>query len=203
MLFRQFSRESLAPALPEVCAHCGQVILRRPDCTCSPPGYPMVIHSLEPSVNPVAQPRFIEQVIDPKGHFCCNSGFPGRSSVGLARGRAHRSQVAAELFAQLKPSDRSHHSSSPRSSASRRLTAQVGGVVSPAATAAGAGAAVSQPRLVSRSPPRSSIMKRTYQASKVRRARTHGFLVRMKTRGGRGCGWRHDPANLRREATAG
>jgi large subunit ribosomal protein L34 len=29
------------------------------------------------------------------------------------------------------------------------------------------------------------IMKRTYQASKVRRARTHGFLVRMKTRGGR------------------
>ena len=28
-------------------------------------------------------------------------------------------------------------------------------------------------------------MKRTYQASKVRRARTHGFLVRMKSRGGR------------------
>lgn len=28
-------------------------------------------------------------------------------------------------------------------------------------------------------------MKRTYQGSKVRRARTHGFLVRMKTRGGR------------------
>ena len=32
---------------------------------------------------------------------------------------------------------------------------------------------------------RNLIMKRTYQASKVRRARTHGFLVRMKTRGGR------------------
>jgi large subunit ribosomal protein L34 len=32
---------------------------------------------------------------------------------------------------------------------------------------------------------RKLIMKRTYQASKVRRARTHGFLVRMKTRGGR------------------
>jgi large subunit ribosomal protein L34 len=30
-----------------------------------------------------------------------------------------------------------------------------------------------------------AIMKRTYQASKVRRARTHGFLVRMKSRGGR------------------
>jgi large subunit ribosomal protein L34 len=28
-------------------------------------------------------------------------------------------------------------------------------------------------------------MKRTYQPSKVRRARTHGFLVRMKTRGGK------------------
>jgi large subunit ribosomal protein L34 len=32
---------------------------------------------------------------------------------------------------------------------------------------------------------REANMKRTYQASKVRRARTHGFLVRMKTRGGR------------------
>jgi large subunit ribosomal protein L34 len=32
---------------------------------------------------------------------------------------------------------------------------------------------------------RKSVMKRTYQASKTRRARTHGFLVRMKTRGGR------------------
>ena len=28
-------------------------------------------------------------------------------------------------------------------------------------------------------------MKRTFQPSKIRRARTHGFLVRMKTRGGR------------------
>ncbi|MBL8527500.1 MAG: 50S ribosomal protein L34 [Burkholderiales bacterium] len=28
-------------------------------------------------------------------------------------------------------------------------------------------------------------MKRTYHPSKVRRQRTHGFLVRMRTRGGR------------------
>lgn len=36
-----------------------------------------------------------------------------------------------------------------------------------------------------RQPTRHTTMKRTYQASKTRRARTHGFLVRMKTRGGR------------------
>jgi large subunit ribosomal protein L34 len=33
--------------------------------------------------------------------------------------------------------------------------------------------------------PKDPFMKRTYQPSKIRRARTHGFLVRMKSRGGR------------------
>lgn len=41
------------------------------------------------------------------------------------------------------------------------------------------------PGLIGRRGQRKLIMKRTYQASKVRRARTHGFLVRMKSRGGR------------------
>ena len=40
-------------------------------------------------------------------------------------------------------------------------------------------------RLLLGKPAPRTTMKRTYQASKVRRARTHGFLVRMKSRGGR------------------
>ena len=44
-------------------------------------------------------------------------------------------------------------------------------------------------------------MKRTYQPSKVRRARTHGFLVRMKTRGGRNVIATHLGELMRRESS--
>ena len=42
-----------------------------------------------------------------------------------------------------------------------------------------------RPKLIRSLGLKGRVMKSTYQPSKTRRARTHGFLVRMKTRGGR------------------
>jgi large subunit ribosomal protein L34 len=117
-------------------------------------------------VNARANPRFAVQVFDRKGAFCFNSRFP--EAPGPLRGTQWQ-RARAKAHDVLR-GDRDHlHRSRARHNSSP--------IASPFSSRA------STPRRQSRA--HEPIMKRTYQPSKIRRARTHGFLVRMKSRGGR------------------
>ena len=51
LLFGQFGGEAFTAALPEIDAHCGQVLFKRRDCTVAAVGQSAVIHSSRPDVN--------------------------------------------------------------------------------------------------------------------------------------------------------
>jgi large subunit ribosomal protein L34 len=106
------------------------------------------------------------QVVDLIGVFCCNRGFPGITFT--------HENPGVELLARSCCAELNELS----------YSACDGLDVCCACSGLQARQAPGIPLTPVRTSPEPA-MKRTYQPSKIRRARTHGFLVRMKSRGGR------------------
>ena len=178
MLFGQLGCETIATLLPQVGAHAVEnfssgASIVRPQGTLRG-RYPQIADRWRRP----AKPQPVVQVVDRKGHFWCNTRFPASQWVEAQAGRWAGPTTGASQRPGARATKR--HSEMPVAQVAtrdNRPTSQP----------------TSQPRATCRSAPPVQAgrddeglqMKRTYQASKVRRARTHGFLVRMKSRGGR------------------
>jgi large subunit ribosomal protein L34 len=117
----------------------------------------------------------VVQVFDWIGIFCCNRGFPEFTFLAEEPGLTASLQQLVYLEAgelQVPGNFARAHLRCCARCAPRRP---------PGAAWEEAANRLPKP---SRNIPEPA-MKRTYQPSKIRRARTHGFLVRMKSRGGR------------------